>query len=175
MKKQKTSKLAEEKPAKFGELSALKGGDNPEQSPSDSEVECVETRRRVCLKCKSEIPKKSQKRKYCSDKCRSAYISYRHKLRHGLIKKPGVGSGGNQVGQNNHQYKTGWTTYRRKAKENLTQICNRCGSKDNLLVHHRDHDRTNHELKNLEVLCKACHQEHRYVRDKSGKFISQKT
>jgi len=59
MKKQKTSKLAEEKPAKFGELSARKGGDNPEQSPSDSEVECVETRRRVCLKSGKFISQKT--------------------------------------------------------------------------------------------------------------------
>lgn len=46
--------------------------------------------------------------------------------------------------------------YRRALKE----ACERCGSQDNLLIHHLDHDRTNSDRSNLATWCKACHQRH---------------
>ena len=40
--------------------------------------------------------------------------------------------------------------------------CLRCGSKENLVIHHVDRNRRNNELTNLFVLCKSCHSlEHR--------------
>jgi hypothetical protein len=46
--------------------------------------------------------------------------------------------------------------YTKKAK------CERCASKSNLVVHHRDRNRQNNTLDNLETLCRLCHiQEHR--------------
>src|SRR5262245_3269728 len=91
---------AESKPFKVGETVAETAG-NPEPS-SIGEIPvqaCVETRRRVCIKCGGEIPKhKYSNAKYCSDRCRQADRSYQYCLRHGKFKKPGVGSGGNQWG-----------------------------------------------------------------------------
>lgn len=40
--------------------------------------------------------------------------------------------------------------------------CERCGSKEFLVVHHKDRNRSNSDPSNLETLCKSCHQiEHR--------------
>ena len=63
--------------------------------------------------------------------------------------------------------------YRRKARENLAWICTRCQSGKNLLVHHKDEDRTNNDLSNLEVLCRRCHQmEHECWKNLPNKVIS---
>jgi hypothetical protein len=38
------------------------------------------------------------------------------------------------------------------------------------LIHHKDHNRLNNQVDNLEPLCKRCHQEHHCVRDLEGKY-----
>ena len=46
------------------------------------------------------------------------------------------------------------------ANRGLLQKCNRCGYKDHpeiLVVHHRDENRQNNKLSNLEVICPNCH------------------
>jgi len=163
--------IAEIKPAKFGETLASNVEGNPE--PSLKVKEGVETRRRVCIKCGGEIPKTKYKNaKYCSDQCRSAYITQQYKIRHNLIECPGVGSGNNQSGSKNHQWKNGLWNFRKKAFSNFPNKCNRCGSKKLLLVHHKDEDRTNNNLSNLEILCKKCHQNHHCKRDpETGRYI----
>lgn len=167
---------AEVKLLKVGEPSADNAGGNPEPSTLIDIVNffkgaCVETGRGVCIKCGGQIPlTKYKNAKYCSDKCRSAYISYQYYLRQGRFEKPGVGSGGNQEGEKNHQYKTGVGTYSQRAFEYYGRKCNRCNSTKNLLVHHKDEDRENNDLENLEVLCKGCHQKHHEHRDALGRY-----
>ncbi len=54
---------------------------------------------------------------------------------------------------------TGITLYRKKAYEKYGYKCNRCGVVDKrvLLVHHRDRNRRNNKVENLEVMCYNCH------------------
>lgn len=169
---QNTNSQAEVKPFKVGETLTSNVEGNPEPSISTSvEKACVETGRKVCIKCKGAIPSnKYSSAKYCSDKCRNAYISLQWRINKGLILKPGVGSGGNQLGVDNHQYKTGIGTYSKKAFEYYGRVCNRCSSTTLLLVHHRNHNRKDNTLENLEVLCKGCHQKHHETRDEKGKY-----
>jgi hypothetical protein len=131
---------------------------------------CVETRQGVCIKCDNVITNKRKGLKFCSSKCRNAYNTYQWCLRQNKFEKPGVGRGGNQEGVNNHQYKTGIGTYSKKGFANLPNVCNRCQSLENLLVHHMDEDRSNNELYNLEILCKGCHQKHHETRDNLGRY-----
>ena len=160
---------AEIKDRKFGETSARNGGGNPEPSPGEREG--VETRHGPCLKCGGQIPAHKYKNaKYCSDRCRGAYIAYLHAIRTGRIKNPGVGSGGAQWGENNHMYRTGIGTFRKRALKHYGNICNRCMSTKKLEVHHIDEDRTNNQIENLEVLCKKCHKDHHIIRDELGRF-----
>lgn len=55
--------------------------------------------------------------------------------------------------------------YREKALSVLGTVCNKCGYCDNKLaldVHHKDRNRENNSIDNLEVLCANCHAiEHR--------------
>lgn len=53
-------------------------------------------------------------------------------------------------------------TYRGLAFRNFPAKCNRCGYDKYvgvLQVHHKDRDRTNNTLDNLEILCPNCHHE----------------
>jgi len=50
-------------------------------------------------------------------------------------------------------------TYRKKAINKYGAICNRCNFSNiiALEVHHKDRDRNNNDIDNLEVLCSNCH------------------
>ena len=162
---------AEVKPFKVGETLTDNADGNPEPSRlENSNQACVETGQRVCIKCNNVIINKRKGLKFCSAKCRTAYNTYQWCLRHNKFQKPGSGSGGNQDGHKNHMYRTGIGTYHKTAFTNKVNECERCGSIENLLAHHRDEDRDNNELDNLEILCKGCHQKHHETRDKSGRY-----
>lgn len=159
--------IAEEKPFKFGESLTA----NPEPSILDSSSKaCVETRRKVCIKCGNEIPQtKYKSAKFCSSKCRAAYGSLKWRVEHGLIKKPGVGSGNNQT-KNIEDLSPEQAC--KRARNLLPKECNRCKDTKHLVAHHIDHDRSNNKLENFEILCKRCHQKHHEIRDiNTGKYI----
>lgn len=63
-------------------------------------------------------------------------------------------------------YKTGICTYRRVKKSK----CERCESDKFLIVHHKDENRENNVLENLETLCKSCHQAHHWSKRKCRKI-----
>lgn len=168
---------AEVKFPKVGETLTSNVDGNTEPSILDSSNKaCVETRREVCIKCGSAIPQTRNKNAiFCSDRCRNAYNSLKYRINKGLILKPGVGSGGNQEGKNNHQWtgKSGSSGCRRAIKV-IPNVCNRCGSLKDLLAHHIDKDRTNNSLENFEILCKKCHQLHHTENRRdfiTGKYI----
>lgn len=55
-------------------------------------------------------------------------------------------------------YGYGWTdNLRRKVKERDNYICQRCGFKDDLCVHHIDMDKFHNTVDNLITLCRSCH------------------
>lgn len=62
-------------------------------------------------------------------------------------------------GPANGRYKDGTqsTAYRQMVEK---RECNRCGSTEQLVVHHRDGIHTNNRPDNLEVLCSPCHSSH---------------
>lgn len=63
-------------------------------------------------------------------------------------------------GKNNGMYKSGNSTnYRNKAFVELPNLCNRCNVEDKevLVVHHKDRNRNNNDISNLEILCANCH------------------
>lgn len=52
--------------------------------------------------------------------------------------------------------------YRDKALGEKGEVCENCGSGENIEVHHRDRNHCNNELDNLVVLCEPCHNEVHY-------------
>ena len=41
--------------------------------------------------------------------------------------------------------------------KNKPNKCENCGSKYNIIIHHKDKNRMNNSLKNLQILCQGCH------------------
>ena len=80
--------------------------------------------------------------------------------------KVGIGSGNyyGRFNKNHPSYKTGVSWYRDLVLRNKPHFCERCSCEIDFsnsykwCVHHKNHDRTNNNLDNLELLCKRCHQ-----------------
>ncbi len=118
-----------------------------------------------CRKCGKEITK----HKFCSSECRNSWYFNEYRLAKGI--KVGTGSGA-LPGEANHRYKNGIGIVVNGANRLMKiaiRYCQMCG-KDLLesthyewCVHHVDHDRTNNEIENLQLLCKSCHQKHHEV------------
>ena len=71
-------------------------------------------------------------------------------------------------------YGTGdhYRSYRSKAFRNKETTCEKCERelpKPILHIHHKDGDRTNNEIQNLEVLCPTCH-ELQHFKEQTGKW-----
>ena len=120
---------------------------------------------KVCVNCGKEFSPTSGVQKVCSE-CKHKVDLQRMRDRH---HKTYVRKGYNQSGENNNNWKGGIGVYR---KLKSTDACELCGSTNNLLIHHKDHNRYNNELSNLIVLCKTCHQENHCVRDSDGRYTS---
>lgn len=59
----------------------------------------------------------------------------------------------------------GLSSYRSTAISTYGCTCQRCGYNKHeaaIVVHHRDHDRSNNSISNLEVLCANCHAIHHW-------------
>lgn len=78
--------------------------------------------------------------RHCSLRCHNTAISREHE--HSAERNP--------------MWRGGIQTYRRFRKS----ACERCGTKTKLLVHHKNENRYDNRLENLETLCRRCHQVH---------------
>ena len=118
------------------------------------------SKRKTCYDCKSKPraceecgtvfspdPEAKVNARWCSVKCRQRAKYVRDYERKGYDQK----------GEKNNAYKNGIFDYSNKGFEHYGRKCNRCSSEDNLCVHHRDRNRQNNDLNNLEVLCRSCH------------------
>lgn len=82
--------------------------------------------------------------KFCSYRCCKEY-----RKKYGHLKS---NKNPNWKGGINQDY------YQRIIKDNLDiSSCSICGSKKFILIHHKDKNRKNNKLSNLQVLCKSCH------------------
>lgn len=83
---------------------------------------------------------------------------YERQVKIGKIKNPGTGSGGNQYGEDNHQWKGGLSRryrgdYRRTCYKLWPRECAICEGLDEVEVHHIDGDVYNDSIENLVPLC----------------------
>ena len=124
-----------------------------------------------CVCCQVEIEYKTSKPKYCPDCRKKANVDIVMKSRKKKNPNIEVGVGSGNYSTNNHAYKTGISSYRKLITK---EICQRCGSTRYLIIHHKDENRHNNQLDNLEVLCKSCHQRHHLQRDEvTGRYLGK--
>jgi hypothetical protein len=111
--------------------------------------------RRQCVQCSKRYTPTGPAQKRCVG-CQAIHKKvYMQKW----YKNHYVKKGYSQAGPSNNNWTGGIGVYRRLKKRTA---CERCSSKKHLLIHHKDGNRYNNELTNLECLCKRCHQiEHR--------------
>lgn len=108
-----------------------------------------------CISCKS-----TKHKERCKDYYKRTYIKKGYK--HLVLRQA-------------NRYKDGIGIYQKLKKMSLDELeCERCGSKSHLLVHHKNRDRHNNELINLELVCKSCHQKEHMIRDEHGQYIGSK-
>lgn len=135
-----------------------------------------------CERCHNIFTPRASNVKLCDD-CK-AEMKYLHSIRQPILKCPLCGrlfirTGNNQKRCKLCQFKQLYkNNYRTIAFENLPHVCNRCGKEVDILtanVHHKDRNRKNNDLSNLEILCTHCHHMEHIVRDPAtGKIITNK-
>lgn len=122
-----------------------------------------------CRICGKDLP--PRRSKYCSPECqrkKNAHYAIETRVANG-DPAVWVGKGGsNKKFTDNKQYVSGMGNFhhlRKEMRESIT-CCERCGkdlteaTRYEWCVHHKDGDRTHNVRKNLEMLCKGCHQVH---------------
>lgn len=67
-------------------------------------------------------------------------------------------------GEMHPRWKGGINTnyYRRLAFQHYEAICETCGCDESLVVHHRNEDRYDNRVENLQILCRGCHNRHHH-------------
>ena len=109
----------------------------------------------------------------CSDKCKNTH--YKNKgIKRKVQNNQRVVQGYNQSGSNNNNFKKGLWTKENHYQNKIGDCCELCSSKSFLLVHHKDKNRENCNVDNLQTLCKSCHSKIHCIRDKQGKYMSCK-
>ena len=107
------------------------------------EVICCNCSKSI-LKDYSDIVKNKSGKYFCSVSCKTSYFN---KLR---------------IEENNPNYKNGKSYYRQKALNFYGCKCSVCGYSivEALEVHHKDCNRRNNKIENLDVLCPTHHKEY---------------
>jgi len=144
----------------------------------------VAMKNKKCLDCNKEYSPDGPAQKYCKDcgitrkKERDRNRQMRYMMRQG--SKVGVGSGNNQGrGKSHHSYKNGTGIYKKLGKKKAIELqhCERCNTELDLsnsfkwVTHHKDHNKKNNDIDNLEILCKSCHQKEHRVHENFNKGI----
>lgn len=106
-------------------------------------VKCASCGRDV-YKTPADIKNSISGKVFCSRSC---------SISHSNIGRDGI---------NNPNYKNGLSDYRETAMKNLGSVCSVCGYSipKILQVHHKDRDRNNNDVSNLDVLCPTHHREY---------------
>ena len=76
-------------------------------------------------------------------------------------------------GKGNPNYKNGIRTGKRMILE-VNKICQECGSDERLEVHHKDKNRKNNNLNNLQLLCRSCHSKQHRGKEWGKKMIKSR-
>ena len=139
--------------------------------PADKKIRTgnLTSSKRSCITCGTGFQPTSNRQKYCKEcshqrdlkRCRDYYKRTTILIGRGHLR-----------GEGSPNFKSGIGIYHRLKEE--IKACERCGSIENLCVHHKNRDRKDNTRGNLEVVCKSCHQKEHLIRDSKGKFHSSK-
>lgn len=131
---------------------------------------------KTCPFCGTEFLPTGQNQKFCTkqhqyewQKLMGLQKEYRDRANAKLGRVVGIGSGGlMKAGPSHRDYTHGRDSFRNFARKLVKQgvPCSECGKdltgarRGEWCGHHKDHDQTNNDIRNLAILCKRCHQIH---------------
>lgn len=104
------------------------------------------------IKCNSQLEKSKSGLYFCSRKCKDKAQRLDSKI--------------SKIWPNHYGNGDGIHQYREDAFKKLPNKCNVCGyarHPEVLDVHHKDMDRKNNDISNLEILCPTCHREKHFL------------
>ena len=129
----------------------------------------IPTKQQICARCGTEYTFKGRTRKKYCNACRklvSNELAYSWQVKN-RIKRPGVGKGGAQRGEENHEWKGGedaWTKYKGNYRLRcLARYPKQCfipdcpTPLDEICIHHIDRNPEDYSLNNLIPLCRNHH------------------
>lgn len=142
------------------------------KKPKEEHLPNLSSKTFKCVDCGEEFKPTSNRQLRCTS-CRAQEHKERCK---GYHKRTYIRKGYKHlVLKNANRFKDGIGIYQKLKRMSTDELkCERCGSISHLLVHHKDRDRHNNELDNLELLCKSCHQKEHMIRNEQGQFIGSK-
>ena len=112
-------------------------------------------RRIICIDCFCATKRTGHCQKRCPRCRRKQHLQACKERWHRTYKKKGY----DQCGPKNNYWRGGVSPqyYQKISMEAYGNSCRMCGKKA-VLTHHKDGNRSNNKLNNLERLCKRCHQ-----------------
>ncbi len=120
-----------------------------------------------CARCGEMFIPVGSNQKFCKPCAEPAYREY--DIARGKDRNRKPWGDYHQKGKLNNNWKGGTGVYKALLEKCACEIC---GSTENLLIHHKDHNRRNNAVSNLMVMCKKCHQNHHTRRDsETGRYI----
>lgn len=121
----------------------------------------------TCTICKIQFYRSKSKQsisrsglQFCSRKCKEYAQSLKGNIKEIQPKHYGTG----KADYCKHYRKIAFDYYPHKC-----DLCGYCKIVDILEVHHKNHNRLDDSIENLQILCSRCHDEHHYL-TKSGKW-----
>lgn len=124
-----------------------------------------------CANCATAYIPTGPCSRFCSVECKRKYawqVERKRREDSGVTMQTKGGNYG-RTGKDHWAYTTGIGVFKKTLSKQIREevrYCERCtldlskATKGNWCVHHKDHDRSNNERSNFELLCKRCHQLH---------------
>ena len=91
--------------------------------------------------------------------CSKAFKTIKRKVREQVVCSRACSNTYFRSGENNGNFIDGARNYRDKAFKHYKHVCARCSFSNVLAleVHHKDRNRSNNDISNLEIICANCH------------------
>jgi hypothetical protein len=124
-----------------------------------------------CANCQETYTPTGPNSRFCSRTCKSkdSWQKERKRREDSGITMQSQGGNYGRTGKDHWAYRNGIGVFKKQLSPQIrleVKFCERCAldlsnAKNGFwVVHHRDHNRSNNERDNLELLCKRCHQRH---------------
>lgn len=120
----------------------------------------IETDLNVCINCLTSFKYKEYWKNLSQEEKDEIYNNFTREEYFKHFKSPVEKPKHTHISKPINIYADNWSSISKKVREKAWNKCSKCWSLKNIQVHHKDEDKTNNNIRNLEVLCHNCHAEY---------------